>query len=260
MNKFIVGLPLNQKSVTNQFKEFLDSNVETIMVLAGTINMNPYLVTQEYKSCSIGYDMLFDASYEFVKYEGLDITKLYNSKKIVIALDDIWVNAEKNRTDPNIVGKTILDLMNNLSILYKDKRIVMIAPGSPYLYDSVASYLFKYCPLIEVINTKSSAQLSYEEMDEQKLTENLPMVIVPTHFRDGDFKSNSVNLIGCIGYVYKNYERLDKLIAHISDTDTLYSIKLGEENVVTKISIEDLPKMFIRTPDYRPTTLAIVKH
>ena len=254
---FILGVPITESSVTQKFKDFINSDEETIMITSTPKWTDSE--TQEYKSASVGFNMILNSGYKFITYENLDISSLNDYKKIIITLDNIWIDSNKNRTNPSIVGKITLDLMNSISSFHKNKRIVKLSPGSPYLYNGVGLYLLKYCPLIDVINSKSSLQLCYEELCKQKSIKHLPMNIVDTYFTNDGFKPKSINLIGCIGYAYKNSELLNKLISNIENDDLLYSIQLGKTNIVEKITIEDLSKLYIKTDDYKPTTLAIVK-
>lgn len=256
---FIIGSPLNKESITQEFIDFINSNEETIILLSCTPDSNKYTVSQEYKSGKIGFDMIADAGYEFISYKNMDIKTFGDYKKIAINFDTVWYDTNTGvRTQPYDVAKILLCEMIKINQIYKNKRIARVSPGSPYLYDGVADYLLKYCPLVKVINSKSSAQLSYEALNLNNLTEGLPMRIVDKNFKY-ILKSNFVNIIGSVGYVYQNYEYLMKVASDISGGDLIYKIGLGEKTTIEKITTQDFSKFFIRTPDYKPITLAIIK-
>lgn len=247
---YVAGLPLSEDSVTEEFKNFFSEDVETICIMSGAFNTGDLSKSLEYKSASKGFDILIQNGYKFINSENFN-----NEKKAVVMYKDAWNRPDGTRKSATDVGKFVIETAKELRKTHPNARILRIAPGSPYLYDGVSGYMIDNYPNISVIDTKSSAELAYERIC-KILNIDLPAFIVePT---EGILCEKSVNLIGCVGFVYQDYVKLENIINNIKPNDRIFDIKVGYVNDIKEIKQHDLKKLYQYTPGYSPSIIAIV--
>jgi hypothetical protein len=151
---YIIGLPLSHDSVTSEFLEFIQQDVQTICILAGGLNLSDIGRSAEYKSSHIGFDLLIKNGFQFI-----DSDKPINQKKVVFMVGNCWIREDGTRMQATGVGKCIIELSEKIRKKHPNAIISRIAPGSPYLYDDVSNFIINNFSNIEVIDTKSSAGL-----------------------------------------------------------------------------------------------------
>ena len=247
---YVVGMPISNDSVEQAYLDFFSEDVQTICIMTGGLNVNSLNQSLEYKSASTGFDIIIQNGYQFINLE-----KFTNEKKAVVMALDSWNGPNRTRKSANDVGKYVIQLAGELRKKHPNARILRIAPGSPYLYDGVSGYMIDNYPNIKVIDTKSSAKLAYEKL-QNTIGTNLPAHIVePT---DGVLLSNCVNLIGCVGFVYKDYVILENIINGIKPKNRIFDIKIGYVNSIREIKKHDLQKLYEYTPGYSPSIIAII--
>lgn len=247
---YVIGLPLSKQSTTKEFIDFFKEDVETICIMSASMNVSKMESSPEFKSSSSGYEVMMENGYKFIS-----LSKLTNEKKSIVMLGDCWRKPDGTRRIANQVGEYVYEVAKELRKKHPNARIARIGPGSPYLYDGVAGYLINNCPNIEVIDTKSSAQLAYERVC-SLLDCELPMNIVePT---ECILEDKSVNIVGCVGFIYKDYVKLDMLVEAIKPGSKLYEVKIGYNSSIEEIKVNELMKLYEETPDYSPSIIAII--
>lgn len=247
---YVAGLPLSDDSISQEFIDFFSEDVETICIMSGAFNTGDLSQSLEYKSASSGFNILIKNGYKFI-----DSVNFKNEKKAVVMYKDAWNRPDGTRRSANDVGKFVVDKSKELRKQHPNARILRIAPGSPYLYDGVSGYMIEKYPNLTVIDTKSSAELAYDRLC-KILNLDLPAVIVdPT---TGILSDKSINLIGCVGYVYKDYVKLENIINNIKPSSRIFDIKVGYVNDIKEVKQQDLKKLYQYTPGYSPSIIAIV--
>lgn len=247
---YIVGLPISSDSVTPEFLEFIQQDVQTICIMSGSLNLNDIERSSEYKSSHIGFDLLIKNGFQFI-----DSDKPINQKKVVFMVKKCWNREDGTRISANGVGKRIIELAEELSKKYPNARISRIAPGSPYLYDGVSSFMIDNFSNIEVIDTKSSAELAYEKLSVE-LNINLPVDIVdPTKIV---LQNNCINILGCVGFIYKDYVDLNQILKSIKTNSKIYDIKVGYNDSIKEIKKDDLRNFNENILGYSPSIIAII--
>lgn len=257
---YIIGLPLNKKSITKKFTDFISSDKEIIGLITSSLSQN----TLEGKSSSVGYNLLLKNGFEFFSVNSLNIEHLKQTKKIVLTLDDIWINNQGKRKVPLNVALKTISLMEKLKQLYPEKHIVRFCPGNPYKSDSVTFYMLNVVPLMEVINCKSSSQLAYEELKALNLTKGLPpnfiQIINTDHKIDNNFISDAVNLLDCVMSIYINENKFETILSYIESNDNIYAIYINDSSKIEKITLSDIRKLYEKNSNLEPFVLAIIKN
>ena len=92
------------------------------------------------------------------------------------------------------------------------------------------------------------------------LTRCNPIVVPLSYFTSGtsDCKFFKNFLIGCVGFVYKDYVILENIINGIKPKNRIFDIKIGYVNSIREIKKHDLQKLYEYTPGYSPSIIAII--
>ncbi len=230
-NFYILGLPITKNSVSLEFIDFINSKEPTIYIQTSGFNKN----TNDYLTTQVGYDILIERNINII------CLNLWN--KFAIRLE-----AEKVC---ELIEEKIKEYQKNYNV-----RIVYITTGSPYLYDVVCDTLMINLPKENIINTKSSAQLSYEIV---KQSYDLPINI--TSNKNKTIKTGFINIVGCLGEIYSDqFGDIDNFIKAFDENTVIYDIKLGHYNIVNKIMYSDLiTKIKSDRKYFNNSTIAIIK-
>jgi hypothetical protein len=230
-NFYILGLPITKDSVSSEFINFINSKEPTIYIQASGFNKN----TNDYLTTQVGYDILIEC--------GINIVCL-----------NLW-----NKFEIRLEAEEVCELIKEKIKEYRkdyNGKIVYVTTGSPYLYDVVCDTLMVNLPKENIIDTKSSVQLSYEII---KKIHDLPINI--TSNKNKTIKKDFINIVGCLGEIYSNqFGNIDNFIKTFDENTLIYDIKLGYNSIVNKILYNDLIIKIKNDRKYfNNSTIAIIK-
>ena len=107
----------------------------------------------------------------------------------------------------------------------------------------------------EVIDTKSSAELAYKKLCVE-LNINLPQNIVnPINIV---LQDNCINILGCVGFIYKDYVDLNQILKSIKTNSKIYDIRVGYNDSIKEIKKDDLKNFNENISGYSPSIIAII--
>jgi hypothetical protein len=89
-----------------------------------------------------------------------------------------------------------------------------------------------------------------------ELNINLPPNIVdPTKIV---LQNNCINILGCVGFIYKDYVDLNQILKSIKTNSKIYDIKVGYNDSIKEIKKEDLKNFNENILGYSPSIIAII--
>ena len=229
MRKFdyILGLPITTDTVTEEFLEFLNSDDKKILVMTGSFFYNG----NDYKNTKVGFDALLDNGFKLYSNNNDMAFIPPNVNKAIlyinISLDKVVTNASYVMLD------YIQNVLHSLE-LDENTKVGYVCAGSPKLYDVIAFSIIQNDPGIKIIDTKSSADIIYEELNKDK-----PLQIVYNDIMN--FEENSINILGCLGksYMQINIQELKEALCYFN---TIFEVRLGyaKDKLIRKIHKEQL--------------------
>ena len=223
---YIVGLPITPETVTEEFLSILKFKEPTIFLMSTFLDLQNKESLNDYVTARVGFDKLISS--------GLTFTNRYkeNLSNHVFMMNSVWYqNGVRRRVSD--VASDILFTMLKLRQL-QDANVVYIVPGSPHHYDSVSPLLVSYLRHshgedIKVVDTKSSAQLTYELFDT-----SIPLNIVDCF--QIEMKKYHINVIGCLGEIYATFVNRERFFNWCKKFSQIHEVKLGYHSHVNQLT------------------------
>jgi hypothetical protein len=249
----ILGLPLSKNSITEEFLNFIGSDTPTLLFSSVQFTDDEKKTNNDYITAKVGYDLLFDQGFKIIP--GNLITPTIIDKTILSFPLWLSINGRRNASD---VGIDIVKIYKQLQQTFPNVNIAYITPGSPMLYDFVVKKIIKIVDNIKIIDTKSSAELSYNYLlNYSSKIPNYPLNLI-TDQNDVKLTEESINIIGCIGPTYKI--NVNPILSQLSESDLIFTISIGYVTLVREHTLSELRKMFKNNHPYlNSATLAIIK-
>lgn len=254
-----VGIPIRNCDITKNFIDVVnDIKKSTDCIAITTVDYSDAQSSIDNQSAPAGHKILFD-SLPFKKYKS-DIH--FNAVNTLGFIWDIKPPNGMNR-DSEFMSLYLIDFFTKLQNEYKFKKIYMLTPGSPHIWDMFTNAMPKYHP-VSVIDTYSSLTIVGNAM--RKYFNNDIHYTIRHYNMDFIAKPNKVifpNIINIFGGISNNYNHNQNmpLLDHfflelrkiLSDDDHfLYSTITNDEvklNVISFKEAYDTREYFSRTND-----------
>jgi hypothetical protein len=238
----IIGLPITEDSVTEEFKYFVSQDKKLAFFSAIHYDLNDMYSNGDYINAQVGHNKLFEQGFIFKDISNFD----GNTKKVIFPLN-LWYNLGERNSPQNVV-ENIISTVKQFKRKYPDYTCVYMVPGSPFYHDAVSKILIKKIKNIKIIKTKSSADILCDNL-KIILNKNLRFNII----EDVDnikLKKGNVNIFACLGSVYessikryyKNYS-LSLITKQIEIGDKIYGSQFGPKNTINEYTKKQFEKM-----------------
>jgi hypothetical protein len=233
----IVGLPLSKDSVTDKFLNFISSDTPTLLITSVQFSMEGREINNDYITARVGYDLLFD--HGFKMFPGsLVMPDVIN--KTIIGFP-LWLSKDGRRHAKN-VADDIIEIYKQLQQKFPNVNIAYITPGSPFLYDFVVKKIIKLVNNVEVIDTESSAIISYQHL--LSYSDKIPkyrLKLIENPLNIKKLKKHHINIVGCLSSTYAT--NVEPLLNALSESDLIFSISVGHDIVVKEHTLSEFKKM-----------------
>lgn len=252
---FLVGLPLTKDSATQDFKDFVFSNNQTILITTSVFGWNQSHLNNDYNCAKFGYDFLksagFVTSIADYPFSGKSLEQSveeclrFIKHKTILSID-LWSSLQASRRYAGDVAKDVVALFNLITKKLSNAQVGVISEGDPLYVDTRVKYIRELTHDYKIISSPSSAELCLLELYGLEGVKGLPVV---NHEENAiGFYNNSINVYSCLGLYYN--KDLTVLMENLSETDTAYVIKLGDDKIVKKHNGNEL-KTLLKSQEYR---------
>ena len=238
---FLVGLPLTKESMTQDFKDFVCSDSQTILIATSVFDQRQAHLNNDYKCAKFGYDFLNSAGfvtcvadYPFSRKslkQSVEECLQFAKNKTILSVD-LWSSLQASRRYPSDVARDVVELYDLITKKFSNTRVGVISEGDPLYRDYRVEKIRELVPNHKVISSPSSAELSLLELYNLEDVRGLPVC----KHQDSlvSFCNNSINVYSCLGLDYN--KDLTSLLEKMTETDIAYVIKLGDGKSTQKYS------------------------
>ena len=245
----IIGLPITEDTVTEEFKYFISQNKKLAFFSAIHYNLNDIQSNGDYISSEVGHKKLFEQGFMFK-----DISNFNGDIKKVIFSLNLWYNLGQ-RNSPEDVVDNIISTAKEFKQKFPEYICVYMVPGSPFYHDGVSKILIKKIKNIKIIKTKSSADILCDKL-KIILNKNLNFNIIED-VNNIKLKKNNINIFACLGPVYessikryyKNYS-LSIITDQIEIEDKIYGFQFGFNNTINEYTKKEFEQMIKEKNQY----------
>jgi hypothetical protein len=250
----IVGLPLSKNSVTDKFLNFISSDTPTLLIASVRFSMLEKETSNDYVTARVGYDLLFDHGFEIFPWKSA-IPDTIN--KTILGFP-LWLSKDGRRNGSD-VASDIIEIYKQLQQRFPDANIAYITPGSPFWYNIVVKRIIEFVNDVEVIDTKSSAIISYQHL--KTYSDKIPVYplnLIENHLNIKKLKEKHINIVGCLSSIYTT--TLDNLLLNLTESDLIFSISIGHDILVKKHTLSEFKKMIEdNSNELKFSTFAFIK-
>lgn len=250
----VVGLPLSKDSVTDKFLNFISSDTPTLLISSVQFSMANKEINNDYITAKVGYDLLFDHGFKIFP-GSLVIPDIID--KTIIGFP-LWLSKDGRRRASD-VAVDVIEIYKQLQEKFPNVNIAYITPGSPFLYDFVVKKITKLVDDVEIIDTKSSAIISYQHL--LSYSDKIPkyrLKLIENHLTVKKLKKQHINIVGCLSSTYTS--NIEPLLKNLSESDLIFSILIGHDIVVKEHTLTEFKKMVETNSNaLRFSTFAFIK-
>lgn len=251
---YIIGIPLTEDSISQEFKVFFESNLTTLIITTLRLSKLDFIDNDnEYSTCKVGFDYIIQKKFNFIPLNNgfliekdklqkyIDNTLRVKSERDIL-LANLWGSLQGRRYDWE-VADLLIETVNYYIKKNVYDRICIVGPGSLRYADSRMNFfLHNYKDDYTLIDAKSSLQLSIEELEKIRPgIKNYPIKVY-----DGlevDLKENYINVHSCLTPLYK--KDISKLIGKLNDSFSVYIIKLGSTTIIDQLNAHELKSILL---------------